>query len=53
MDTNLTKAILRYKGAADEDPTTEDVVGKKLNDAEMHVGLPLFYNAGRASLTPL
>ncbi|KAI0322955.1 laccase 6 [Amylostereum chailletii] len=36
LDVNLTKAILRYKGANDEEPTTPIGSGKKLDDAEMH-----------------
>lgn len=33
---NLTLAILRYKGAADADPTTVEVPGHKLLDSELH-----------------
>ncbi|KAF5345415.1 hypothetical protein D9756_010969 [Leucocoprinus leucothites] len=36
FNPNLTLAILRYKGAAEEEPTTLDVQGHKLLDTEMH-----------------
>ncbi|KAI0310062.1 putative laccase 2 precursor [Amylostereum chailletii] len=36
LDPSLTKAVLRYKGAAEVEPTTTNVPGKKLDDAEMH-----------------
>ncbi|KAL0569009.1 laccase, multicopper oxidase, benzenediol:oxygen oxidorectuctase [Marasmius crinis-equi] len=36
FDPTLTKAILRYKGAPDAEPTTSNVAGMKLNDADMH-----------------
>ncbi|THV05652.1 putative laccase 1d precursor [Dendrothele bispora CBS 962.96] len=37
LDPNLTKAILRYVGAPDEEPTTTGgATGHKLEDAEMH-----------------
>jgi hypothetical protein len=38
VDPNLTLAILRYKGAADEEPTTQPIEGgHALQDTEMHV----------------
>ncbi|THU89658.1 laccase2 [Dendrothele bispora CBS 962.96] len=37
LDPSLTKAILRYAGAPDEEPTTTGAAtGHKLDDAEMH-----------------
>ncbi|KAJ8520191.1 hypothetical protein ONZ45_g2992 [Pleurotus djamor] len=36
FDPNLSKAILRYKGAPNVEPTTDPVGGKKLDDADMH-----------------
>ncbi|KXN80855.1 Laccase-2 [Leucoagaricus sp. SymC.cos] len=37
FNASLTKAILRYNGAPDEEPTTQDTVnGHKLLDTEMH-----------------
>ncbi|KAJ8487814.1 hypothetical protein ONZ45_g14188 [Pleurotus djamor] len=37
FDPNLSRAILRYKGAPNAEPTTEATVGgHKLDDAEMH-----------------
>ncbi|KAI0321789.1 laccase 6 [Amylostereum chailletii] len=36
LNVNLTKAILRYKGAPEVEPTTVNVPGVKLNDADMH-----------------
>jgi len=35
-DPTLTKAILRYKGAANVEPTTVDTPGPKLLDQQMH-----------------
>lgn len=36
FDPTLTKAILRYKGAPDAEPTTNNTPGVKLDDADMH-----------------
>ncbi|ESK90671.1 laccase [Moniliophthora roreri MCA 2997] len=36
FDPNLTKAILRYVGAPEVEPTTNTTGGTKLNEADMH-----------------
>lgn len=36
VNPDLTRAILRYKGAPDQEPTTNNTPGIKLDDADMH-----------------
>ncbi|KAF9264305.1 laccase [Marasmius fiardii PR-910] len=36
LDPKLIRAVLRYKGAPDVEPTTADTPGPKLNEADMH-----------------
>ncbi|KAG7450632.1 laccase [Guyanagaster necrorhizus] len=36
FNPDLTRAILRYQGAPDEEPTTNNTPGIKLDDADMH-----------------
>ncbi len=37
VNPDLTRAILRYEGAPNREPTTNNTPGIKLNDADMHV----------------
>ncbi|KAJ7249604.1 putative laccase 1d precursor [Mycena rebaudengoi] len=56
FNASLTKAILRYVGAPDEEPTTADPGGAKLDDGLMHPILaenPGRYGSGPPGVPPI